>query len=74
MGVESDTERAVLLSTSDFAQSATNTPSGGSGSSINGIFDNGDGFILVVALVSLLAILSFIVAPAMLAQQPKAML
>ena len=45
MGVESDTERAVLFSTSDFGQVATYTPSGGSGSSINGIFDNGDGLV-----------------------------
>ena len=45
MGVESDTERAVLFSTSDFGQVATYTPSGGSGSSINGIFDNGYGLV-----------------------------
>ena len=45
MGVESDTERAVLLSTSDFAQSATYTPSGGSGSTINGVFDAADGLV-----------------------------
>ena len=45
MAIESDTERAVLLSTSDFAQTATYTPSGGSASTINGIFDNGDGLV-----------------------------
>ena len=45
MAVEADTERAVLLSTSDFGSVATYTPSGGSGSSINGVFDNGDGLV-----------------------------
>ena len=45
MAIESDTERVVLLSTSDFAQSATYTPSGGSASTISGIFDNGDGLV-----------------------------
>ena len=45
MAVEGNTERAVFLATSDFAQSATYTPSGGSGSSINGVFDNGDGLV-----------------------------
>ena len=45
MAVEGNTERAVFLSTSDFGQTATYTPSGGSASTINGIFDNGDGFV-----------------------------
>ena len=45
MAVEADTERAVFLATSDFAQAATYTPSGRSGSSVNGVFDNGDGLI-----------------------------
>ena len=45
MGVENNTERAVFLATSDFAQAATYTPSGGCGSSINGVFDNGDGLV-----------------------------
>ena len=43
MAVESNTERAVFLSTSDFGQTATYTPSGGSASTINGIFESGDG-------------------------------
>ena len=45
MAVEADTERAVFLATSDFAQAAIYTPSGGSGASINGVFDNGDGLV-----------------------------
>ena len=45
MAIESDTERTVFLATSDFAQAATYTPSGGSGASINGVFDNGDGLV-----------------------------
>ena len=45
MAVEGDTERAVFLSTDDFGQSATYTPSGGSGSSISGIFDAADGLV-----------------------------
>ena len=45
MAVETSTERAIFLSTSDFGQTATYTPSGGSSSTINGIFDNGDGLV-----------------------------
>lgn len=45
MAVEGDTERAVFLDQSDFAQAATYTPSGGSGSSISGIFDAADGLV-----------------------------
>ena len=45
MAIESDTERAVFLSTSDFGQAATYTPAGGSGAAINGVFDAGDGLV-----------------------------
>ena len=45
MAIESDTERAVFLSTSDFGQAATYTPSGGSGASISGVYDAGDGLV-----------------------------
>lgn len=45
MGIESDTERSAFLSTSDFAQTATFTPSGGSSSTISGIFDAADGLV-----------------------------
>lgn len=39
MAIEGDTERAVFFSTDDFGSAATFTPSGGSASTINGIFD-----------------------------------
>lgn len=45
MGIESDTERSAFLSTDDFGQSATFTPSGGSSSTISGIFDAADGLV-----------------------------
>ena len=45
MAVEGDTERAVFLATGDVAQTATYTPSGGSGASISGIFDAPDGLV-----------------------------
>ena len=45
MAIEGNTERAVFLSTDDFGQSAVYTPSGGSSSTINGIFDAGDGLV-----------------------------
>lgn len=39
MAIEGDTERAIFFSTSDFADAGTYTPSGGSASTVNGIFD-----------------------------------
>lgn len=39
MAVEGDTERAIFFSSDDFGSAATYTPSGGSASTINGIFD-----------------------------------
>ncbi len=39
MAVEGDTERAIFFSSNDFGSAATYTPSGGSASTINGIFD-----------------------------------
>ena len=39
MAIEGDTERAVFFSADDFGSAATYTPSGGSASTINGIFD-----------------------------------
>ena len=40
MAIEGDTERAVFFGTDDFGSAATYTPSGGSASTVNGIFDN----------------------------------
>ena len=42
MAIEGNTERAVFLSTDDYGQSGVYTPAGGSGSTINGIFDSSD--------------------------------
>lgn len=39
MGVETDTIRSIYLNTNDYGQEATYTPSGGSGSTINGLLD-----------------------------------
>jgi|TARA_Y100001963_G_C6522724_1_gene327357 hypothetical protein len=39
MAIEGDTERAIFFSTSDFGDAGTYTPSGGSSSTVNGIFD-----------------------------------
>ena len=41
MAVESATDRLIFLNTSDFASSGTYVPSGGSASTVKGIFDNG---------------------------------
>ena len=74
MAIESDTERAVFLATSDFAQAATYTPSGGSGASINGVFDNGDGLVDLGGRVGVTAgAPALYVAPAVLVAQRKAM-
>ena len=40
MSVETDIERAVFFDSDDFAVSATYTPSGGTATSISGIFDD----------------------------------
>ncbi len=40
MAVETADDRAIFVGTDDFGVAATYTPSGGSGVSINGIFDN----------------------------------
>ena len=40
MAVESATDRAVFVDIDDFGSAATYTPSGGSASTVNGIFDN----------------------------------
>ena len=40
MAIEGDSERAVFFGTDDFGTAATYTPSGGSSSTVNGIFDN----------------------------------
>ena len=40
MAIEGDTERAVFFDTSDFGLSGTFTPSGGSSSTISGLFDS----------------------------------
>jgi hypothetical protein len=40
MAVESADDRAVFLSIDDFGVAATYTPTGGSASTVNGIFDN----------------------------------
>ena len=40
MAIEGDSERAVFFETDDFGTAATYTPSGGSSSTVNGIFDN----------------------------------
>lgn len=40
MAVETATELAVFFETDDFGVAATYTPSGGSSSTVNGIFDN----------------------------------
>ena len=39
MAIESASDRADLINTADFGSAATYTPSGGSGSTVNGIFD-----------------------------------
>ena len=39
MAVETDTERAIFFDADDFGVAATFTPSGGSASTVNGIFD-----------------------------------
>jgi hypothetical protein len=39
MAVETDTERAIFFGIDDFGTAATYTPSGGSGVTINGIFE-----------------------------------
>ena len=38
MAVEGDSERALFFQTDDFATGATYTPSGGSASTVNGVF------------------------------------
>ena len=40
MAIEGATERAVFFDTDDFATASSYTPSGGSASTVNGIFDN----------------------------------
>ena len=40
MAIEGATERAVFFDTDDFARASSYTPSGGSASTVNGIFDN----------------------------------
>jgi len=40
MAVESADDRAIFFGTDDFGSAATYTPSGGSASTVNGIFDN----------------------------------
>ena len=40
MAVESADDRAVFVDVDDFGSAATYTPSGGSASTVNGIFDN----------------------------------
>lgn len=40
MAIETATERAVFFDTDDFATAASYTPSGGSASTVNGIFDS----------------------------------
>jgi len=40
MAVETATERAIFFEADDFAVTASYTPSGGSATNINGIFDN----------------------------------
>lgn len=40
MAIEGATERAVFFDTDDFAVASSYTPSGGSASTVNGIFDN----------------------------------
>lgn len=39
MAVETDTERAIFFDADDFGVAATFTPSGGSATTVNGIFD-----------------------------------
>ena len=39
MAIETDVERAVFFNTDDFGVAGTYTPSGGSASTVNGIFD-----------------------------------
>ena len=40
MAIEGATERAVFFDTDDFATASSYTPTGGSASTVNGIFDN----------------------------------
>ena len=40
MSVETDNERSIFFDTNDFGVSATYTPSGGTASTISGLFDN----------------------------------
>ena len=40
MAIENAAERAIFFDTDDFAVASTYTPSGGSASTVNGIFDN----------------------------------
>jgi|TARA_R110000803_G_scaffold51256_2_gene106035 hypothetical protein len=39
MGIESDAERAIFFTSTDFADEATYTPAGGSAATVAGIFD-----------------------------------